>query len=165
MEAEMRTPRRTRSIQTFFSLALVLILCASPALAESVTIFGPKTFIKDKGAPVTYKEQFTTPAGANNFQLVITNGAGEAGEVKNVTITLNGLEIVSSSELRSTGNVQKMLSFTLLPVNEISVTLKGPGGNAVAVQLVGTLAPPDLDGPPTDTNPELPPPPPIIPGF
>jgi hypothetical protein len=159
----MSAQSRLLPIQTWYLLIVILLIGAAPAFGESSTIFGPKVFTKGKGAPVTYKEQIAIPPGASDFQLLVTNGAGEAGEVKNLTIMLNGVEVVSSSDLRSTGNTQKVLSFSLLPVNELSVTLKGQGGNAVTVQMIGTLLP-DLNAPPTDGPPVIPPPP-ALPGV
>jgi hypothetical protein len=161
-EATMSVQLRLSPLHILYSMVLVLLIGTSPAIAETTTLFGPKTFTKGNGAPVTYNEQFSIPAGASDFQLVVTNGTGEAGEVKNVTIMLNGVEVVSSKDLRSTGNTQKVLSFSLLPVNDLSVTLKGPGGNGVTVQLIGTLLP-DLNAPPTDGAPPIPPPP-VLPG-
>lgn len=110
----------------------------SPVFAESATFFGPRVFTKDRGVPTTFTEQFSVPSGASDFQLIVTDGRGKTGDVKNAVITLNGVKVISVPDLRPEGNVQKVLSFPLLSVNELTVTLNGPAGNSVSVQLIGT---------------------------
>jgi len=146
-----------KSTRTYFLLTC-LLLFATSALAETAILF-ENTFTKDRGVPTTYTETFIVPTGASDFQLLVSNGRGKDGDVKNAVITLNGVEVISVSDLRPEGSVQKVLTFNLLPVNELTVTLNGPAGNSVSVELTGTVpSAPDLDAPPAEIPPVIPPP-------
>jgi hypothetical protein len=135
------------------ALAVALAFVASPCFSQTVNVFGPKTYNKERGAPVTYTDDFVVPTGTTNFQLVVKNGTEEAGAVKNVTILLNDVEVVSSSDLKGTDEAIKNVTF--LPDNRLSVTLKGQGGNAVSVQLIGQAM--VMPTPPPAPMPMMPP--------
>lgn len=138
-----------KTIPIFF--ILMMMIFAGQAFSGTMTFFGPKVFKKEKGAPVIYTDHFAIPPGAGNFRLIVKNGADESGEVKNLSILINDTEVISSSDLRSTPTALKQI--TLQPENEISITLKGQGGNAVFVQLDGDA----LEAEPTDPAPPMPP--------
>lgn len=137
----MKTSAISRRTGITASFLFAMMIFASSAFSETVTIFGPKVYVKSKGAPAQYKDQFAVPAGIGDVQLIVTNGTDDKGDVKNVSVSVNGVEIVSSSDLRATGTTQKQISFRLLRENQLNVTLKGQGGNAVTVQLLGELIP------------------------
>ena len=100
---------------------------------------GPEKILVDTGL-----EQFMVPPGVENIKMVVKNGSGTAGEVRNVSISVNGVEVVSSSDLRATSTTEKPITYRRNTYNTISVTLKGEGGSAVVVEMYGDMvvAPP-----------------------
>ncbi|WP_027714759.1 hypothetical protein [Desulfuromonas sp. TF] len=137
-------------------LVSLMMVFAGQAFSETIALFGPKVFKKEKGAPVAYTDRFIVPPGAGNFRLLVKNGEGDSGEVKNLSIMINGTEVISSSDLRPTPMAMKQI--TLQPENEIKITLKGQGGNAVFVQLDGDVlvAEPTEPAPPMPPSPQMP---------
>lgn len=145
------------------AFAWSIVVLSSSAFAEQVLIFGPMTYAKDFGKPVTYKDSFTVPTGVDNIKLFVKNGSGDAGEVKNVSISLNGVEVVTSADLRHTTSTEKTINYRRNTTNTISVTIKGEGGTAVVVEMYGdklVVTPPQ---PPTPTPPMPTPPMPTPP--
>ncbi len=117
-------------------LVVVSLVSVSPVFAES--IFGPKPFIKDKGAPVVYTQTFNVSSDIEDPRLLVRNGGDAFGEVKNLSIEVNGAEVVSSKDLRSTNTIEKPLDGLPAGDTTLTVTLKGAGGTAVYVEFQGT---------------------------
>lgn len=122
--------------------AVLLLSLPWHSYAGEVNVFGPKVYEKGKGKPITYSESFSAAPGLTDFRFLVTNGPDGAGEVKNVSISLNGVTIVSPSDLKSSGSTQQILSFPIQADNLLEITLKGQGGNAVSVHLAAVAPSP-----------------------
>ena len=120
-----------------FALVLSIALLSAPAFAEQVVIFGPAVYTKEIGKPVTFSDSFVVPRDVNNVRIIVKNGTAEAGEVKNLSVSLNGAEVVATGDVRATQSTDKTINYRLNSANALSVTLKGQGGNAVSVAVVG----------------------------
>lgn len=119
-----------------FSLCIIAIFCVPNVSAQSVplTIFGPKQYDKPKGSPVTYSGAFQAPLGTGTYTLWVQSGADGLNEVKNVSVTVNGVEIIDSGVLRGANPAMKVIP--VRPDNTITVTLNGQGGNFVTVKVL-----------------------------
>lgn len=138
------------------AVLLSLLLFAGTAFAESVTLFS-KVYHKERGRSVTLVDRFTVPQGVTDVKLRVANGTEEAGEVKNVVIALNGVPVVGAGDLHRAPAAEKPILSALSP-NTLEVTLRGQGGNAVEVTVVGTESdsepvPPPMPEPPMGALP------------
>ena len=104
--------------------------------ASSVTIFNAKQYDKEKGKPVIYTDVFPARS-SGTYTLEVWQGENGVNMAKNGNITLNGVEVVSSGELRkSTGYIAKVVSLQL--DNTLLVKLKGKSGVFLKVKVTGT---------------------------
>jgi len=116
-------------------LALLLAL-ALPATAfcGPLPAFGPKRYDKPKGGPMVYADTFTAAYPAGRYTLRVESGADGLQQVKNVSVAVNGVEMVDSADLRTANPATKAL--VLGAENVLTVTLKGQGGNFVTVEVL-----------------------------
>lgn len=129
--------KRQTAIRFGLMLVAAAVLFALPPVAGAEVFFGVKQYNKPKGAPVTSSDKFFVPYGSYDHYIFVKNGA-DGNEVKNISIEINGEEVVTSADLRSANPLRKPI--TLQPMeNEITVTLKGQGGNAAFVEVGGTM--------------------------
>lgn len=96
--------------------------------------FGPKQYDKPKGSPVTYTDSFQGYEGIS-YTLWVQSGQDGLNEVKNVSISINDVEVMDSSDLRKSNPATKTIS--LQSNNTIKVVLKGKGGNFITVKITG----------------------------
>lgn len=146
--------RRSRPV-TFFALAAFMLVTALPAFAGTINVFGPKVFVRSEGKPNVSKNTFKLPAGITQCQFTITGAEDGPLTANNVSIQLNGVEILDSKELR--GNNQQRPA-TLQEENSLIVTLKGKPGDAVTVTISGEVQV-TLPVPPSPPTPPMPTPP------
>ncbi|MBI5875523.1 MAG: hypothetical protein HZB81_06745 [Deltaproteobacteria bacterium] len=123
-------------ITGIISLCFILLVNTVPAFSQtnSVTIFGPKQYDKPKGKPVTYTDTFHATSTTGTYTLWVQSGAANLNEVKNVSVSINGVEIIGSSDLRNNNPASKVIS--IQSTNTLTVTLKGQGGNYITVKVL-----------------------------
>lgn len=123
-------------IAGIISLCYILLVNTVPAFSQtaSITIFGPKQYDKPKGKPVTYTDTFQAASTTGTYTLWVQSGAEGLNEVKNVSVSINGVEIIDSRDLRTTNPVSKSIS--VQSTNALTVTLKGQGGNYITVKVL-----------------------------
>jgi hypothetical protein len=136
---KLRSMRKLGMGLTFAAMAIFLV--ASQASAAQKTIFA-KTYTKPKGKPVTFTDQIPVSSEVTNLKLSVNNGPGEIGEVKNVSVSINGVEVMTSKDLRETGASEKMVTLPWQQSNELEITLKGQEGNSISIELVGDVIDP-----------------------
>ncbi|MEK6582532.1 MAG: hypothetical protein AABZ25_09130, partial [Nitrospirota bacterium] len=113
------------------SIFIIILINTGISFAQSdYFIFGPKQYDKPKGSPVTYTDTFPAYMGIN-YTLWVQSGQDGLNEVKNVSVSINGTEVLDSSDLRKSNPSTKTIS--LQPNNTIKVVLKGKGGNFITV--------------------------------
>lgn len=131
------------SVKKYFSIAVgiislcyILLINTVPAFSQnsSVTIFGPKQYDKPKGKPVTYTDTFQAISTTGTYTLWVQSGSEGLNEVKNVSVSVNGVEIIDSSDLQNNNPALKVIS--IQSANTITVTLKGQGGNYITVKVL-----------------------------
>lgn len=111
--------------------SLLVVPCA---LAQSSIFFGPKRYDKPKGGPLTYSETIRTTYLGARYTLRVTSGEYGAQEAKNVSVTLNGVEMIDPAMMRAGNPVETPV--TLQAENLLTVRMKGQGGNFVTLELL-----------------------------
>ncbi|HWS90118.1 MAG TPA: Ig-like domain-containing protein [Pyrinomonadaceae bacterium] len=102
------------------------------------SLFGPRKFVRGKGAPFTEVERFTLPADvAGPFTLEVQNGEpGGANRVSSATIKLNGVEIFGQSDFSQ--NVPTLSrEVTLAANNTLEVKLASQPGSFLVINVKG----------------------------
>lgn len=126
--------KRARHIAIILSIFIISLVDTGISFAQSeYAIFGAKKYDKPKGSPVTYTDTFQVYMGIN-YTLWVQSGAEGLNEVKNVSVSINGTEILDSSDLRKSNPSTKAIS--LQSNNIIKVVLKGQGGNFITVKVL-----------------------------
>ena len=129
--------KRARHIVIILSIFIISLISVSFVFAQSeYVVFGPKQYDKPKGKPITYTDTFQVYMGIN-YTLWVQSGQDGLNEVKNVSVSINGTEVLDSSDLRKSNPTTKTIS--LQSNNTLKVVLKGQGGNFITVKV---LAPP-----------------------
>jgi hypothetical protein len=128
--------------------ATLMLVQALPVGAE--VYFPVKQYNKPKGAPATYSETFVVPAGSYDHYILVKNGA-DGNEVKNISIEINGQEVVATADMKVANPLRKPISLEQLE-NVMTITLRGQGGNAAFVEIGGTTPPVSAPLPPRDLH-------------
>lgn len=114
---------------------LVLALFAPFSHASTVTVFGPETFERGKGKPVTETRSFAVSNPRADALLRI-----EVNRVSSAVITINGVQVFGPSDFNQ--NVTFLESaVALLAENELAVELRGNPGGTLTVEIT-TSGPP-----------------------
>src|ERR1041384_5509073 len=89
--------QRRWALYLLFS-ALVFSLPASTIAAPSQAIvFGPKTYTRTSGRPISFQEKFAATNVGSSFTLIVQNGDGE-NRSNGVRIILNGVEVLGPND-------------------------------------------------------------------
>jgi len=135
-----KSPPTFYSLFFFFIVFTFSIFIPALAYAEVTRIFGPKIYDRGSGQPVPVVSQFSAPNTAYPYAIKIYNGGlqddEEQGEfVSSSEIILNGKVVAGPNNFnQKIGSLSVVVS--LLPVNELSVELRGKPGGRLAVEIV-----------------------------
>jgi hypothetical protein len=129
----------------------VLLATSTPAAARAITLFGPQQYVRTTGKPVTHSSTFRVPAEATDCLLLVRDGAGGAAAANNVSVKINGTELVDAKLLRSSDPARTAVE--LQAENTLDVTLKGKPGDQVTVEIHGELPDPRPAEPPPRVEP------------
>ena len=117
----------------FFSL---LASVANAALTPTA-IFGPESYLRGSGQPLSIINSFTSSRPGESCLLQVYNGGLEDSEVELVSssvIMLNGSQVVSPNEFnQSVAFIEKTVTVSAL--NEITVEVRGKPGGGITVQV------------------------------
>lgn len=117
---------------------LISALTSLPCFAGTFTAFGPKTYVRNTGMPVTTTDTFSVLNPKTQYTLRLHNGGlnGEFPGNTSTDITVNGVAIISPKDLDpNVPLVEKPL--TLKDANQIVVRVQGMPGSGIAVEIVG----------------------------
>jgi hypothetical protein len=116
-----------------------LVFLPSLVYSGSFVAFGPESYTRAAGNPVTVLRAFTVRNPNTIYTLQIYNGGltdGELEKVSSSVITLNGVQVVGPSEFnQKVALVEKPV--VLAENNQFSVELRGQPGGGIAIQIVG----------------------------
>jgi len=122
-------------------LSSVILLAAAgacPTWAKTFEAFGPETFVRSTGAPMSVVRSFGILTPNTTYTLRINNGGlnGDLPKVSSAVVTLNGVQIVGPDEFDRTPSVIEKpinLSFS----NQLIVQLRSAPGSGLALQIIG----------------------------
>jgi hypothetical protein len=119
-------------------LLLVSALTTLPCFAGTFTAFGPKTYVRSSGQPVTTTDTFSVLNPKAQYTLRLHNGGlnGQFSGNTSADISVNGVAIISPKDLDpKIPLVQKTI--TLKGTNQIVVRVQGMPGSGIAVEIAG----------------------------
>jgi len=128
--------QQNRDIPLFMSLILLYltILFSGLAVAEELTVFGPETFIRERGAPVTVTRSFTTNDQSGIYKLQIINGIGRKRWFSGAKIYLNDVKLKGRWGYKRKIHTVS-LPVTLKAVNTLTVKLYGKPGRQLTISI------------------------------
>ena len=136
---ETRPPAVCASLSHFALLALLISLFSSSAHAGTWVPFGPQTYTRDAGAPVTVTNTFSVLNPSTQYTLHVVNGGlGDTSTelASGSVMTINGVQVVGPNNFNK--NVVVLdVPVTLQLSNTISVQVKGKPGGVISVQIIG----------------------------
>ena len=125
---------------------LTLVLCLSflslarMAQAQTLSVFGPQKYVRGTGKPLPSYASFRVPSEVTGCTLVVKDGANGPLSANNVSVTVNGVEMVGAKSLRAAGSVQTAVA--LHRENNLRVIVNGKPGDSIIVEILGEV--PDL---------------------
>ncbi len=120
-------------------IAALVVSLPAPSLAGTFVAFGPQTYVRPEGAPITETRSVTVRNPNTSYTLRIHNGGlvdGAFERVSSSVITLNGVQIVGPDEFNQTVT---LLEKPIAPAatNELAVQLRGQPGGGVTIEILG----------------------------
>src|SRR5712671_714953 len=118
---------------------ILLALLGTPCFAGTFTAFGPQTYVRGTGTPVTVTNSFTVLNPNTQYTLRVHNGGlvdSSTDRVSSTTVTVNGVVIVAPNDLnQNVAEVDKPV--TLLASNQIDVQVRGAPGGTLSIDILG----------------------------
>lgn len=137
LELEKRTSWILGAKQLHY-LALLIFVAKLFAIGSvpGQALFGPKTYFRNTGKPITITDNFKRCESEAEYKLIVKNGnANQSGLDHVLIINLNGKTIVGYSDWNGKEVVIER-PVQIKNENNISVTLHGKPGSAIAVTIV-----------------------------
>src|SRR5882724_3131319 len=123
----------------FLTLPAAFFATTSLLSAGTFTAFGPKSYTRSAGAPVTITDTFSVLNPKAQYTLKAFNGGmqnSQAELVSSSVIILNGMQVLGPNNFNQ--NVTEVdVPVTLLASNTLSVQVRGQPGSVLAVEIVG----------------------------
>src|SRR5207302_1597877 len=124
-----------------------LILFSANGWAGNVLVFGPKSYVRGTGAPVTVTDTFTVQNPSGQFTLHLSNGGlqHDTSEfVSSTVITEGANQVVSGTATDKAGNSASTSVSLKIDKTPPSLTIASPANNSTVstatVQLTGTAS-------------------------
>jgi glucodextranase-like protein len=118
---------------------LLLALLGAPCFAGTFTAYGPQTYLRGTGDPVTVTNTFTVLNPNTQYTLRVHNGGlvdSNTDRVSSTTVTVNGVIVVAPNDLnQNVAEVDKPV--TLLAANQIDVQVRGAPGGTLSIDILG----------------------------
>jgi RHS repeat-associated protein len=121
-------------------VAVFFLFSSFPVFAGTFIAFGPQSYQRGTGDPVTVTNSFTVLNPSTTYTLRINNGGLVDGEFELVSSSVfvsNGVEIVGPNEFNQNVTVIEK-PITLSSSNELSVEVRGKPGGGLTLQIIGT---------------------------
>ncbi len=134
-----RVPLPHRFTNHFLTQIVLIGLFISPGFTTTFTAYGPETFQRGTGVPVTVTRSFTVFNSNTTYTLKIYNGGlvdSEFDKVSSSVISLNGLQIVGPDEFNQNVLIVEK-AVTLSTDNTLSVEVRGKPGGAITIEIIG----------------------------
>src|SRR5947199_1929359 len=120
---------------SFRNIVLILLAFVGAGTASAVggtfTAFGPKTYVRDTGAPVTVSDSFSVLNPSTTYTLRVANNGISSG-----VISINGVQIIGPDDFNhNVSSIERPVS--LSGSDQISVELRSKPGASISVQIIG----------------------------
>ena len=119
----------------------LLILLSVPSWAATWNAFGPKSYVRPTGSPVTVTDTFSIRNPSTTYTLHVQNGGLQDDVndfVSSTVITVNGVVVVAPNDLnQQTAALDKAVQLQA-GSNTIAVEVRGKPGGQLAISIVGT---------------------------
>lgn len=122
-----------------WALALIAATLAARAGASPAPVFGPQSYTRATGAPVTVTSNFTVTSPSNPYLLHLDNGGshGELSRVSSATVTLNGVDVLKPSDFnKNVATLDRQVTLTA-GLNQLQVQISSAPGSGFTVQITG----------------------------
>lgn len=120
--------------------AALLILPSLQSWAGTWNPFGPQTYVRQTGAPVTVTNTFSISNPNTQYTLHLQNGGLQddtADYVSNTVITINGATVVAPGDFnQQTATLDKVVQLQA-GTNTIAVQVRGKPGGELAATIIG----------------------------
>jgi hypothetical protein len=123
-------------------LALVAAALAARAGASPAPVFGPQSYTRATGAPVTVTSNFTVTSPSNPYLLHVDNGGshGELARVSSATVTLNGVEILKPGDFnQNVATLDRQVTLTA-GQNQLQIRISSAPGSGFTLQITGNAS-------------------------
>jgi hypothetical protein len=121
------------------AIRAIMLIAALPGFANTFAAFGPQTYVRSTGAPVTVTNIFAVLNPNTQYTLRVHNGGladSSTDFVSSTVITVNGVVVVAPNDLnQNVALVEKPV--TLQASNQIAVQVRGAPGGSIAVEIIG----------------------------
>jgi len=147
VESDLSTPRLAPRLHRWALTAVLVAAAVGVSRAGSISVFGPQTFVRASGAPVTQTRQFTVPNTSLPFTLHV-----ESDGTASAIVAINGATIFAPTNF--TPGVRILERAILLRAsNQLAVQMRSEPGTSIIVWISG-----EDDTPPTIIGKASPPP-------
>lgn len=129
-------PFRASKLAVFAVVALLSTTC----FAGTWTAYGPRTYSRATGSPVTVSDTFIILNPNTQYTLRVHNGGlvdAPTDFVSSTTIVVNGITVVAPNDLNQNISEVDRLVTLLAGSNEIDVQVRGAPGGSLAVDIIG----------------------------
>ena len=144
------TSRAIIRLARFALVAALLALLPSLVHAGTWVAFGPKSYTRGSGAPITVTDTFALLNPTTPYTLKAFNGGLQNDEtelVSNSIVILNGVQVIGPRNFNQ--NVAEVdVPITPQATNTFSVQIRGRPGGVLAIEIIGV----DNDPPVTSAN-------------
>ena len=127
-------------------LIIMLAVFSGFSLADSVTLFGPKTYTRSSGPPNIYEETFNAATGQGTLR--VQNGQiDKKGKIKNAVtsarLLLNDEEIFGPSDFK--GKIRDLdAPVNLAAENKLKLELRGRPNTFLTVEVIQDIPSPSI---------------------
>ena len=132
-------PSSIRALKAFLTACFFLIALPALIWAGEFTAFGPKSFMRETGAPVSVTDNFLALNPNTDFILRVYNGGLQdtaAELVSSSIISLNGKQVLGPKEFsQSVKFIEKPVSLQLN--NKLEIQVRGKPGGLITVKVLG----------------------------
>ncbi len=125
--------------RVLWAVAIFLICGAASAYAGTFTVFGPQSYTRSTGAPVTVTSNFSVLNPNTQYTLKVFNGGLQDNQTELVSsgfVNVNGVQVIGPSNFNQ-NVVEVDVPVTLQATNTIDVQLRGKPGGVLTVEIVG----------------------------
>jgi hypothetical protein len=118
----------------------VIALLSSSCFAGTWTAYGPRSYTRGTGSPVTVSDTFTILNPNTQYTLRVHNGGlvdAATDFVSSTTILVNGITVVAPNDLNQ--NIAEVDKPVMLQAgnNQIDVQVRGAPGGSISVDIIG----------------------------